>query len=268
MEAEDVSFAYANGKLLLSDGTGVFYALHQKERRGWTRYEYLMNGTVGRVFTFANGTRVGVVSPSTYLMEIEVEGLDTDDNSYDDSLDNLFNLEETTYRFQSRKGSDILEHDYLAVEASLSAVMTAAPYLNGVAWPQQSVETETDFTPAPTIYNPGSGLQQREYRLYLTPATINTVLWGRMVGNYLHYVLRTTAPAICRAKRLTCDIDPDGMSFGSFDPFQGMGNEPVGPAPTVTLIDGGNNNEAITDSIDGGYEDETITDSIDGGYSA
>jgi hypothetical protein len=42
----------------------------------------------------------------------------------------------------------------------------------------------------------------------------------------------------------------------------------VGPAPTVNVIDGGFNNEAITDSIDGGYEDETITDSIDGGYSA
>lgn len=268
MDAETVSFAYANGKVLISDGTGVFYALHQKEKRGWTKYEFMMNGVVGRVFTFANGTRVGVVSPSTYLMEIEVEGLDADDNSNDDSLGNLFTLSETGYRFQSGEGAHILEHNYLAIEASLSAVMTAAPYLNGLAWPLTSLETETELTPAPTIYNPGSGLQDREYRLYLTPANIGNVLWGRMVGNYLHYVLRTTAPAICRSKRLCCDIDEDGISFGSFDPFQGIGDEPVGPAPTVDLINGGLNNEAITDSIDGGYEDETITSSIDGGYSA
>lgn len=271
MTPATVSFAYCNGKVLISDGTGVLYALHEKERRGWTRYEYMMGGIAGRVFTFANGTRAGIVSPSTFLMEIEVDGLETDDNTQTDDVENVFSLSEATHRFQSGKGAHIVEHNFMGVEASLSEVMTAAPYLNGLAWPLQNAETLTDLTPSPSIYTPGSSLQEREYRLYLTPANIGDiagsyVLWGRMVGNYLHYVLRTTAPAICRSKRLHCDIDEDGVSFGSFDPFQGIGSEAT--SPTVDLINGGHNNEAITDTIDGGYEDETITDSIDGGYSA
>lgn len=268
MDVAAVSFFYANGKVMISDGTGRFYALHEKEKRGWTAYDYLMNDAVGRAFTFANGTRAAVVSPSTYLMEIEVEGLETDDNTADDSIETYFELSETTYRFQSGKGADIVEHEYMGVEASLSADMTAIPYLNGMPWPTIIAETETLFTPSPSVYQPGAGLQDREYRLYLVPATIGIVQWARMAGNYLHYILKTTSPAICRSKRLHCAVDQDGMSFGSFDPFQNIGDENVGPPTEVSAIDGGNNDETITDSIDGGYEDETITDSIDGGYSA
>lgn len=266
MVASAVSFLYVNGKVMISDGTGRFYALHEKEKRGWTAYDFLMNGSVGRAFTFRNGTRAAVVSPSTYLMEIEVEGLETDDNTLDDSLATYFTCSETTYRFQSGKGADIVEHEFLAVEASLSAVLQAVPYLNGFPWPTYFTETETDFTPSPYIYRSGSGLQDREYRLYLEPATVGVVQWVRMAGNYLYYILSTTSPAICRSKKLRCIVDPDGMSFGSFDPFQNI-NEPVSPIADQRFINGGYNNESITDAIDGGYEDETITDSIDGGYA-
>lgn len=268
MEAGDVSFLYSNGKVMISDGTGRFYALHEKEKRGWTAYDYLMDGVAGRAFNFANGTRAAVVSPSTYLMEIEVEGLDTDDNAADDTQENYFELSETTYRFQSGKGADIVEHEYLSVEASLSATMTAVPYLNGLPWPLMTEVTETDLTPSPNVYAAGSGLQDREYRLYIAPATIVLIQWGRMAGNYLHYTLTTTSPAVCRSKRLRCAVDQDGMSFGSFDPFQNIGIESINPVPAQGLIDGGYEDEAVTSSIDGGYEDETITDSIDGGYSA
>lgn len=263
-----VSFLYINGKVLISDGTGLFYALHDKEKRGWTAYRYAMNGTAQRAFTFANGSRAAVVSKSTYLMEIEVDGLNTDDSTEDDSIENTFECSETTYRFQSSRGADILEHNYLSVQASLSAKMTAVPFMNGLPWPAQSSETETDLTPDPALYGPSSTLQDREYRLYVDPATIGAIQWGRFLGNYLHYRLFTTAPAVVRSKVLHCSVDEDGMSFGAFDPFQSIGSEATTPGVVVDLINGGNNNEAITDAIDGGYEDETITDAIDGGYSA
>lgn len=267
-DASLVSFLYINGKVLVSDGTGVFYALHAQEKRGWTRYAYPMNGQAGRAFTFQNGRRAAVASPLTYLMEIEVDGLTTDDSTADDSLENAITASETTSRWQSGKGAHILEHDYLAVEASLSQVMTGVPYCNGVPWPLQSAETETDLTPDPGLYVSGSGLQDREYRMYITPSTVGTVQWGRLVGNYLHYVLSTEAPAVQRAKTLFCDIDEDGMSFGSFDPFQSFGAEAAIPESVQSLIDGGYEDETVTDEIDGGYEDETVSDSIDGGYSA
>lgn len=259
-----VSFFYINGKLMISDGTGVMFALHEKEGRGWTKYSYPMNGVAQLAFTFANGRRAAVASKSTYLMEIEVDEIDTDDSTEDDTLENVIELSETTYRFQSGQGRHILEHAYLEALASLSVKLTAVPYVNGLPWPGQTTETETDFSPDPAIYTSASALKDGAYRLYLEPSAIGDFLWNRMMGNYLHYTLTTEAPAILRRKVLRGIVDEDGISFGNFDPFQaGTGENPI-PGFAQGTIDGGVDDETITDEIDGGLDDETITDEIEG----
>ena len=260
-----VSFLYINGKLLISDGTGTFYALHEKEKRGWTVYSYPLGGVAQLAFTFANGTRAAVASKSTYLMEIEVQDLDTDDSAEDDSLANVIELSETTYRFQSGAGRHILEHAYLEILAALSVKLTAVPYVNGLPWPEQTADTETDFAPDPAIYTSAAPLKDGAYRLYLEPAAIGSFLWNRMMGNYLHYVLTTEAPAIMRRKVLRGIVDEDGISFGNFDPFQAGNNENTEPGFAQDIIEGGVDDETITDEIDGGVDDETIEDEIDAG---
>jgi hypothetical protein len=263
--ADYVSFFYVNGKLLISDGTGNVYALHEKEKRGWTVYQYRMNSLAQLAFTFSNGSRAAIASKSTYLMEIEVSGIDTDDSTADDTLANLVELSETTYRFQSGKGRHILEHAYLEILAALSVKLTAVPYVNGLPWPLQTSDTETDFAPDPAIYTTMSALKDGAYRLYLSPAAIGSFLWNRMMGNYLHYVLTTTAPALMRRKVLRSIVDEDGISFGNFDPFQAASVEATEPGFAQNIIDGGVDDETITDEIDGGVDDETITDEIDAG---
>lgn len=263
MTATYVSFLYLNGKLLISDGHGTFYALHEKEKRGWTTYEYRLNSLAQLAFTFANGTRAAVASKETYLMEIEVDDLDTDDSTEDDTIANVIECSETTYRFQSGQGRHILEHAYLEVLAALSVALSAVPYVNGLPWPQQTAETETDFSPDPAIYSSAAALKDGAYRLYLEPAAIGSFLWNRMMGNYLHYVLSTSAPALMRRKVLRGIVDEDGISFGNFDPFQAGTGENAEPGFATNIIDGGVDDETITDEIEGGVDDETITDEID-----
>lgn len=264
MDSAKANFLYVNGKLLLSDGTGAFYALHEKERRGWSKYSFPMNGVAQLAFTFSNGARAAVASKSAYVVEIEVGSVDTDVSTVDDTLTNAIDLSETTCRFQSGQGRHIMEHAYLEVLAALNVKLTAVPYVNGLPWPGKTTETQTHFAPDPAIYSSAAALKDGAYRLYMEPAAIGDFLWNRMVGNYLHYVITTKAPAVMRRKVLRAVVDEDGISFGNFDPFQ-ENSEDTEPEFTISEIDGGYEDETITDEIDGGYEDETITDEIDGG---
>lgn len=215
----NVSFAYLNGKLWVSDGTGTMYILHEKESRGWTTYNFPMNDLAERLFTFGNGLRGAVVSKNTHLVEIDVDGVNTDYNTADDTTDAI-TLTETTWRFQSEDGRDNLEYQYLAVSGQFSTPIIGIPYVNGLPWPDAVTATETGFTPDPTIYGSLDALTDREYRLYLEPSTIGGFSWCRCRGNFLHYTLTTEAPAIMREKLLSVIVDEDGLGIGEFDPFQ------------------------------------------------
>lgn len=219
LTAADVSFGYINGKLMINDGAGTFYVLHDKESRGWTTYDF-PQAVTERLFIFANGSRAAIVSKSTHLVEIELDTTDEDVNTADDTTDNAITSSETTWRFQSQDGRDNLEGQYLAVAASLSAPLVGIPYVNGLPWQSAVTEVETAFVPDPAIFGALDELKDAEYRLYLEPVTVGIMAWCRMRGNFLHYKLTTTAPAIIRSKRLSCVIDEDGMAFGEFDPFQ------------------------------------------------
>ncbi len=219
MTAANVSFAYVNGKLMISDGTGIVYVLHNKEQRGWTTYSFPMNSLAQRLFAFANGSRAAVVSKSTHLVEIEISTSTTDVSTADDVTTNLITLTETGYRFQMDEGKANLEQMKLDVTAELSAPLVAIPYVNGTPWPLATSTTSTKLVPDPAIYGITTGLRDGDYTLYTSPATIGQFQWCRLRGNFIHYTLTTTAPAIMRTKKLTCIVDTN-RGFGDFDPFQ------------------------------------------------
>jgi hypothetical protein len=185
-----------------------------------------MNSVAQRLFTFANGARAAVVSKDIYLIEIEVEDLDTDCTSTFDEEEGsvttstqAIEVSEDTFRFQVDEGKANLEFMKLEVTAELSAPLTAIPYINGAPWPLATSTTETDLTPDPAIFGALTTLRDGDYTLYLEPATIGNILWCRMRGNFIHFRLTTTAPAIMRTKKLSCIVDSD-RGFGEFDPFQ------------------------------------------------
>ena len=225
MTAANVSFIYINGKLILSDGTGVMYALHEKNKRGWTKYSYPMHSLAQRVFTFANGSRAAVVTKSTYLVELEKSSGDVDYSTVDDSASNDIDLSETTCKFKSDDARDILEMDALSIEGSLSDVLSGAPYTNGKPWPDQTTAAYTDFAPNPSIYSSDGYLIEREYKLYIEPQTVGDYEWIPVIGNTIYFILTTTAPATIRSKVLKAVVDQDGMAGGDFDPFQSITGE-------------------------------------------
>lgn len=206
-----VSFGYINGKLLVSDGTGVMYALNAKEGKGWGKYTYGMNGVAQLLLTFSKGSRALVISKNTYMVEIEKEGLDTDISTASDTAASI-SLSYTLARFQSGAGRDILEMHHYSQVALLSNNLNATPYINGDFWPQKTVANNYNFVPDYSAYAPSDNGLEREYRFFMDAAS-------PMRGQFIHYAITTTAPATIRDGRLRCVIDDVGMGLGVFDPF-------------------------------------------------
>jgi hypothetical protein len=219
--AGNVSFAYINGKVIISYAAAVALVLHAQEGRGWTKYGYLTD-TLGRIFTFAQNTRAALVIPSTHLVEIEVSGSDGDIQTAIDTQRDLILLTEETHQFQRNRGKDILEHEYLSINAYLPNTLNVPCYgaVNGLSWPAISSNTAFDLTPRSTIAGANLSLADREYRLYIQPSTIGAFKWCPMVGNYLSYTIFAYSPATMRSKELHCTVDENGMGWGAFDPFQ------------------------------------------------
>jgi hypothetical protein len=253
------SFIYINGKLIISDGTGIMYALHVASRRGWTEYEYLTD-SAQLVVTYSNNTKALIASKNYYMLEIEVEGVNTDVSLIDGTIDHAVFLEEITPRFRHEEGKSIIEHFYLEVMATLSYPLTGTPYLNGRLWPLITSATQTDFTPS---FGYTGESRTDIFRLYISPADIGAYKWCKLVGNYLHYRLTTYAPAVIKRKNLRVVIDEDGISFGGFDPFNEENTQE--PEFVENIIDGGLD-DTTTEEIDGGLDD-TTTEEIDGGLT-
>lgn len=214
-----VSMAYVNGKLLLSDGSGLMYVFHAKEGKGWAPYAYPMNGLAQVVRTFAKGARCMVCSRSTYIVEIEIDGLDTDINTASDQAGDIA-CSMTYARFQSGDGRDVLELDYLSVVAQLSSNLSCTPFVNGYPWPLKTEERPTHFTPDVGAYAAGDAGLEREYR---------AMLEERALGQYHHFRLDTSAPATIHTTEWHGFVDTAGMGDGTFDPFSRLDDLSVTP---------------------------------------
>jgi hypothetical protein len=210
-----VSFIYINGKLIISDGVSTCYVLHEKSKRGWTVYEYLTNSQQ-IVLTYNNGKNALICSKEDYLVQIEAEGIDTDSSNFGDTQ---IITEIYTSRFKHNEGQSIIEHNVLDLSANLTYPLYAGPYVNGTAWPLRTSESLTMLEPNPSVYGGLSGSRDGVYKLYLEPATIGEYKFCRPVGNYLHYRISGQAPITIKRISLRCIIDEDGISFGTFDPF-------------------------------------------------
>lgn len=247
-----VSFLYLNGKLWVSDGTGVYYVLHSEQGLGWSKYEYPMNSRAEVTLAFANNSRGLVISRNTCVVEIEKSEVATDINTLDNTTA-VVTCSLTTHRFQSNGGRDVIEAKYLSLIATMSATITGFPYGNGLPWPDGAVAVSTNFIIDAGTYTQ-TALRQREYRLYLEePVTCN----------HVHYELTATAPIIIQDIRLACLVDEIGMGE-SFDPYGVVQTVETMPSWSEDLIDGGVDDETITDELDGGVDDETVTDETDG----
>lgn len=209
MTGESASFLYINGKLMIFDGTNTPYVYHAKEGQGWTTYEYAV-ATAQLALPFANGTRACIVSKNAYVVEIEVDGLDTDVDTTSDAA-TIIEPEFTTSMYKKRGGRDILEFRWYSVVAKLSNNLRAIPYVNGKSWPEPDVQNETRFTPPASAYDAGDARLEREYRLYLDSP--------RPVGQFQHFLIKSVAPCTIHEQALGCFVDEVGMGAGQFDPF-------------------------------------------------
>jgi hypothetical protein len=208
MTGESASFVYLNGKLMVFDSTETALVLHAKELLGWTTYEYAFT-TSQLVLPFANGTRACVISKNAYVVEIEVDDLDTDIDTVSDAQ-TIMQPQYTPSQFQSRAGRDVLEYRYYSVMAKLSNDLEAIPFVSGKSWPEVDTEDATKFNPPSSAYAAGDTGLEREYRLYLET---------RPVGPFLHLKVTTTAPCTIHDQALACFVDEAGMGAGNFDPY-------------------------------------------------
>lgn len=224
------TFIYINGKLILCTGYGSAYntfALHVKEGRGWTAYDYQVVYGDMRLFTFAQGSRAAIVSPNTHLVEIEVAGQDGDIVTSSDTQQTYFEALEKTHPFQSNNGRDILEHECLSFTALLPVSYTAVCYAfaNHLNWPNPASQTAFYLVPPAGITPPSAidgtdSINDREYQLYVQPGEVGSLKWCPLAANFLTYTLTVRSPATIRSKTLHCVVDENGMAWGGFDPWQ------------------------------------------------
>lgn len=212
----NVSFIYINGKIMLSDGTGNVFILNVEAKRGWGRFTYATSD-IDALVVFKGGRRALAIGADRYLLEIEDSSVDTDDNADTDETGTVIEPFYTGHMWQSGDGSDVLEFQWMGVMAYLSGTMTGIPYVNGLPWPDMVNAVEWAY-----VGQDGGrdALADREYRLYIEPQAMGSFDWMPPIGNYLHFKMITTAPAIIKVNKLKCIVDTDGLSYGDFDPFQ------------------------------------------------
>jgi hypothetical protein len=203
-------FAYINGKLLISDGTGIMYVLNAKEGKGWGRYSYPMNGNAQLLLTFSKGSRALVVSKSTYIVEIEKEGLDTDISTASDTA-SAIGCQWIIPRFQSRSGRDVLYMTYYSQMALLANNLIVTPFANGDYWPLKTSASTYPMTPDVGAYPVSDNGLEREYFFYMDAIT-------PMRAQFIHYLITTSAPATIHNGYLRCLVD-NSSAKTNFDPF-------------------------------------------------
>lgn len=232
-------FAYINGKLLLSDGTGTMYVLNAKEGKGWGRYSYPMNSLAQLLLTFSKGSRALVISKSTYIVEIEKEGLDTDISTASDTA-SAIGVGYMLPRFQSRGGRDILGMNYYSTMAQLTYNLTATPYANGDYWPLKTSASAYNFVPDVGAYPPSDNGLEREFTFYMDGAS-------PLRAQFIHYYISTFAPATVHAGYLRCLVDSAAMGRGSFDPFINISENALTPDwLDILTLDGGSGIRDLT----------------------
>jgi hypothetical protein len=204
-----IDFAYLNGKLRISDGTGNFYVLHAEQGKGWSKDVLPLNSRAELMLTFANNTRGIVISRNTFVVEIDKAGVTTDISTATDASSTI-SCRLVTHRFQEGGGRNILEAHYLSIMANLEDSLAAIPYGNGLPWPDGVTAVSTNFVLDPTDYQTKVALKEREYRLYLE---------RRLTCNFIHYDMTTVAPCTLHGMQLKVVVDEAGMGSESFDPY-------------------------------------------------
>lgn len=213
-----VSLVYANGRLFISDGTGLIYALNSKEGRSWSLHSYPMNSSCQHVFTYNGGTRLAVASKNTYIVQIDKISTTTDISTANDSSADI-SWTMTTPQFQYDGGRSLIEHDYLSIIGGLGSAFSGTAYVNGIPYPN-NVATAEYFIPDPAVFpSPYTGMASREYQLF--PET-------NPIGNFLHYVITGSGAATIQSIRLMCWIDTTVTA--GFDPFSLLEFNPPVPA--------------------------------------
>jgi hypothetical protein len=253
------NFNYMNGKLFFSNGLGQCHVLNVEAGRGWSLYEYRVNSYNELVVLWANGTKGLMVSQSEHLISIDVEGLTTDADINKDTNTHDIDLDYTTWKYQHSAGESVLEQQHLSIMGTPTRSITIAPFANDVPWPSTVTESYTPITVNPETLPTPTGLLDKLYRLFLEPQAIGNFLWNRMIGNFLHYRVKTIAPCIMKSHKLHCIVDTDGYAFGDFDLYQTFGDAQTDPSWTTddTTTETGTATDTITET---GTATDTITE--------
>jgi len=243
-DADDIDFFYMNGKLFISGGESQFLVLGVEQRRGWTTYEYPLNGLSEASFTFDEGRRAAIISRNAPIVEIEIDGTDYDFNTVNNTLQTI-GYSFTTYKFQAEKGRSLVEQRWLSIVANLSTNLSCVPYVNGKLW-------SSPFTMLldPQLY-PEIALRETEYQGYNET---------KPIANYLHYVISGKAPATIYSIMLNCLIQRGQIRAG-FDPFGILENVPTAP-PWATgdiIKDAGDEDRDTSEYVQNDASDENRT---------
>jgi hypothetical protein len=208
-----VSIIYINGKLMISNGgidnVSEYLCLHHEQQKGWTTGTYPV-ATSQFYFTYANGSRAGIITGGQVQMEIELF-----DTYVDSPAVNPFPIPVSisTHMFQNNLGNDLLEFHNLLISGTLEdTALTGTAMVNEIPW--LTIE-DTEFKPNPNslMSTQKSGL----YQLFLSkrPAypfmyfdlatagdvTFNFIKWNGIINtdlalNYLNKIKMPALPEI------------------------------------------------------------------------
>lgn len=199
-------FVYMNGKLLMLIPDGAIAALHVKEGKGWSLYDY--PETFAVAFNFSNGERAAAAEGDRYLLEIEAaETKDADFDAVDaDPIDITGSFEGFAFSGEGK----LIQIDKYSFWGKLTSVPTITAKSSGQTWRVSSGFID------PGLFAANEALNEREYIFTPEPLDTTPFKWVPLRGQFITFSLSLVGPAMIAWQQVKGKISNLNGDLGVF----------------------------------------------------
>ncbi len=185
-------FAYINGKLVMLLPSQGVAALHKKNNKGWTQYDYPY--FIQSMFLFSNNSRVATATGEQYLLELETTAT-KDESPISLTADDIdIDVDFETYGFSG--AGQLLEPTRYSFWGKLTSNAEVTAKVSSQAWVMQPTFQD------PGLFSATTSLNEREYRFEPEPQDIGVFKWVPLRGQFISFSVSTIAPCMFSWQKL------------------------------------------------------------------
>lgn len=226
--SQSADFVYMNGKLIMlladvSDASGfVIAALGVKEGKGWVTYSYTSSWYAA--FNFENGQRAAVAAGGVAVLEIEKDGVTTDQNPDTLALVDITASFET-YGISGDGG--LLQVSRYSFWGKLTNVPSITAKSSNQTWELQSGFIQ------PGLFAATTNLNEREYIFRPQPTDVTPFRWMPLRGQFVSFLVSLVGPAMISWQQVEASLI---ITNGNLGVFADGGIIPQGPGWNQSLL--------------------------------